>query len=101
MCQRLSQLIYACASGDAGRPNYKGVKHFTSEVSTTNVVPVSLRSYAHCRAKEEHDIDSLRYKAGGGAGAAFGGAADDGDEDDGPALGRKGRKANAKAKGGG
>ena len=60
LCQRLSQLIDAYASGDTGRPSYKHL--------STYVVPVSLKSYAHRKAKEEHDTDCLRHEAGGGGG---------------------------------
>ena len=69
LCQRVAQLI-AYAGGDAQRPNFKGVRHFVSEVSSTNVVPVHLRTYAHKKAKEEHDMEALRFKAGAGTPAA-------------------------------
>ena len=80
ICQRLSQLIDAYASGDAARPNFKGVRHFVSEVSSTNVVPVHVRKYAHKRAKEEHDMEAFRQKAGAGQGVAVAAGGDDGDE---------------------
>ena len=80
LCQRLSQLIDAYAAGDACRPNFKGVRHFVSDVSSTSVAPTHLRTYAHKRAKEEHDMEALRQKAGAGPGVASGSGADDGDD---------------------
>ena len=101
LAQRLSQLIDAYSGGDAGRPNFKGVRHFTSEVSATNVVPVALRTFAHRKAKEEHDMEKLRHHATSGNSAA---AAED-DDDENPPLGRaakkRGASAAAKAKAGG
>ena len=68
MAQRLAQLIDAYASGDASRPNFKGVRHFTSEVSSTCVVPVALRTFAHRKAEEEHDMEKLRLHGTGSHG---------------------------------
>ena len=76
LAQRLAQLIDAYASGDASRPNFKGVRHFTSEVSATCVVPVALRTFAHRKAKEEHDMENLGHHGTGSHGphtAAAGG----------------------------
>ena len=96
MAQRLSQLIDAYASGDSCKPNFKGVRHFTSEVSSTNVVPVALRSFAHHRAKEEHDMEKSRCHATGTQSAS----AADGDDDDGTlALSKSQKRAAAKAAG--
>ena len=94
LAQRLSQLIDAYASGDSCKPNFKGVKHFTSEVSSTNVVPVALRSFAHRKAKEEHDMEKLRHHATGIQGA---GGADGDDDEGGTALSRAQKRAAAKA----
>ena len=96
LAQRLAQLIDAYSSGDAGKPNFKGVKHFTSEVSSTNVVPVALRSFAHRKAKEENDMDKLRHYATNTHSAATG----DGDDDEGgPALGKGARRGKEKGAG--
>ena len=101
VCQRLAQLIDAYAGGDASRPNFKGVRHFVSEVSSTNVVPVHLRAYAHKKAKEKHDMEALRFKAGagtpgGGSTHATGGGDDDDDDGGAPLGGHKPRKPKPK-----
>ena len=98
LCQRLAQLIEAYASGDRTAPNYRAVKHFTLETSAAQVVPPALRSYAHRKSKEEHDMESLRTRAGGQAAASTGGGGDDDDETAAP-LGRRAKAAKAKGKG--
>ena len=101
LCQRLSQLIDAYAGGDTPRLNLKGVQHFVSEASSTTVVLVHLRTYAHKKAKEEHDMEALRFKAGagtpGGGTAHAAGGGDDDDDDGGAPLGsRRPRKPKPK-----
>ena len=69
VCQRRAQLVDANSSSDFRRPNFKGVKHFTVEVSATNIVLATLSIYAHQRAKEEHEMENLRQKATGSCNA--------------------------------
>ena len=96
LAQRLSQLIDAYASGDAGKPNFKGVRHFTAEASATSVVPIALRTFAHHKAKEEHDMEKLRHHATGNQSAAAQDGADD--DDGGLSPGKAARRAAARAK---
>ena len=84
LAQRLSRLIDAYSSGNVGKPNFRGVRHFMLEVSATCAVPVALRTFAHRKAKEEHDMEKLRHHATGTHSAAASG--DDDDEGD-PPLG--------------
>ena len=93
LCQRLSQLVEAYASGDCSKPNDKGVKHLTAETSVSNVAPTTLRSYAHRRAKEEHEMEHLRQKASGATGGGGAAASEGSDE---PQFRRR-AKARAKA----
>ena len=97
MAQRLAQLIDAYASGDASRPNFKGVRHFTSEVSSTCGVPVALRTFAHRKAKEEHDMEKLRHHGTGSHGPHSGAAGGDDDDEGGPPLGKYTKKRGAHA----
>ena len=97
LCQRLAQLIEAYASGDRSAPNYKAVKHFTLETSAAQVVPPALRSYAHRKSKEEHDMESLRSRAGGHATATATGGGED-DDNSAAHQGRRAKQTSAKAK---
>ena len=65
LSRRVCQLIEAYASGDANKPNWASVKHFTATSSLTSVVPSSLRTYALGKAKDEVIKDSLRARLGG------------------------------------
>ena len=97
LCQRLAQLIEAYAGGDRNAPNYRAVKHFTLESSAAQTVPPALRSYAHRKSKEEHEMEILRSRASGHAvTSATAGGDDDGDDGQAP-LGRRARAAAAKA----
>ena len=89
-------MIEAYAGGDRNAPNYRAVKHFTLESSAAQIVPPALRSYAHRKSKEEHDMEVLRSRASGlVATSAAAGGDDDGDE---APLGRRARAAASKAK---
>ena len=93
LCQRLAQLIEAYAGGDRSAPNYRAVKHLTTESSAAQIVPLALRSYAHRKSKEEHDMEALRPRAGGlAAASAHGGHDDEGDGDSGPPLAGQGSR---------
>ena len=95
LAQRLAQLIDACASGDASRPNFKGVRHFPSEVSLTCVVPVGLRTFANRKAKEEHDMEKLRHHGTGSHGPHSAAAGGDVDDEGGPPLGKAAKKRSS------
>ena len=69
ICRRISQLVEAY-SVDPNRPNWTAVKHVISSSSVGNVVPNSLRSYAHRLVKDEVEVENLRQKA-----SQFGGSA--------------------------
>ena len=100
LSQRLAQLIEAYAGGDRSSPNYKAVKHFTPETTAAQIVPAALRSYAHRKSKEEHDMEALRSRATGAVGKGTDDA--DGDGEAAAPLGRRARQAALKAgKGGG
>ena len=100
LCQRLAQLIEAYAGGDRSAPNYRAVKHFTLESSAAQIVPPALRSYAHRKSKEEHDMEALRTRAGGQAVAtANTGGDEDGDGDGSILLGRRAKAAASNGKG--
>ena len=68
LCLRVSQLVEAYSSGDAQRPNWGGVRHFHMASGPLNLVPKTLKSYAHRLAKEEVEIENLRIRAGCGKG---------------------------------
>ena len=63
LARRVCQLIEAYESGSQGRPNWAGVKHFTSVHSCSTVVPNSIRSFAHRKVKEEIEAENLRLRA--------------------------------------
>ncbi len=67
LCLRLSQLIEAYSAGEAGRPSWHSVKHFTSSASSNNIVPTTLRTYALRKTKEEVELENLRLRASGRA----------------------------------
>ena len=50
---RVCELVDAFGSGAHGKPDWASVKWFTSVQSSSNIVPVSMRSFAFRKAKEE------------------------------------------------
>ena len=46
-----------------GKPNWASVKWFTSVQSSSNMVPVSMRSFVFSKAKEEVETENLRLRA--------------------------------------
>ena len=57
------QLVEAYESGAHGEPDWASVKWFTSVQSSSNIVPVSMRSFAFRKAKEEVETENLRLRA--------------------------------------
>ena len=60
--RRVCQLVEANESGAHGKPNWTPVKWFTSVHSSSNMVPVSQRSFAFRKAKEEIEAGNLRLR---------------------------------------
>ena len=61
--RRVCQLVEACESGAHGKPVWASVKWFTSVQYSSNIVPVSMRSFAFRKAKEEVEAENLRLRA--------------------------------------
>ena len=63
IARRVCQLVEAYESGAHGKPDWAPVKWFTSVQSSFHVVPVSMRSFAFRKAKEEVEAENLRLRA--------------------------------------
>ena len=63
VARRVCQLVEAYESGAHGKPNWNSVKWFTSVHSSSTMVPVSIRSFAFTKAKEEVEAENLRLRA--------------------------------------
>ena len=61
--RRVCQLVEAYDSGAHRKPNWASVKWFTSVQSSSNIVPVSMRSFAFRKVKEEVETETLRLRA--------------------------------------
>ena len=61
--RRVCQLVEAHESGAHGKPNWSSVKWFASVQSSSNMVPVSMGSFAFRKAKEEVETENLRLRA--------------------------------------
>ena len=63
VARRACQLVEAYESGAHGKPNWNSVKWFTSVHSNSTMVPVSIRSFAFTKAKEQFEAENLRLRA--------------------------------------
>ena len=63
IARRVCQLVETYESGAHGKPMWTSVKWFTSVHSCSNMVPVSVRSFAFRKAKEEVETENLRLRA--------------------------------------
>ena len=61
--RRVCQLVEAYESGAHAKPNWASVRWFTNAQSSSNIVPVSMRSFDLRKAKGEVETENLRLRA--------------------------------------
>ena len=59
---RICQLVEAHSTEEQGRPNWAGVRYFSSHMGRRGIVPSVLRQHAHRRAKEDYELELMRTK---------------------------------------
>ena len=59
--RRVCQFVEACVSGGVGKPNWYSVRRFVSVHSSSNMVPLSTKSFVLRKAKEGVETEHLRF----------------------------------------